>query len=526
MVVRYLRMKDRSATGGFFGGRLAAAAGATRCGLRGFAFVLAQTLALLSYAFTDAQAQVSAASLTPDPSTLTFWEYGEDREFTVNTVPAGETVDIVANPRGTPVRVGGVVPFRSVPGLTCPGRQNYRTRRQDGDTVYLTGCAPGPGTVQLQARDGTVLNTYTLPIREASLSPDPSTLTLPPDGSWHRFTVNVSEPVTVKNGSLYNRNTMLHPVESLNVAAAGTAGGGCPASGDSAVDVAGGQDIQVAACVEGAGHVDFFLASDGSFVRSVYFLIPSATCLFDLGTLSGTRTVSGEWNSGCRSFHDYRYDQEARYYTFSLASAADVQMDLMPRTDLTPQTSRARYSLSALHLLEGAEIAGRVLESNVAYASHGSVNSRIEAKLQAGTYTIDASAAYCCGEKPDLRFRLSLTVGDGPPPPPPPPPGFTDDPIIAGTTVVKAIHVNELRARIDAVRGARRLSTYPWTDQPVRPGVTPVKAVHLSEMRTALDQAYDAAGQPRFSYAETATSGAAIRTVHIRELRMAVTALQ
>jgi hypothetical protein len=73
--------------------------------------VLTQTLALLTFAFTDVDAQVRSASLTPDPSTVTFWEYGEGREFTLNTVPAGETVDIVANPRGTPVRVGGLVPF-------------------------------------------------------------------------------------------------------------------------------------------------------------------------------------------------------------------------------------------------------------------------------------------------------------------------------------------------------------------------------------------------------------------------------
>ena len=267
--------------------------------------VLTQTLALLTFASTDVDAQVRSASLTPDPSTVTFWEYGEDSEFTLNTVPAGETVYIVANPPGTPLRVGGPVSFASSPGLTCPGLQNYIGRYEDGDSLYLMGCAPGPGTVQLQASDGTVLNTYSLPIRGASLSPDPSTVTLRPDGLWHRFTVNVSEPVTVTNGSLYNRNLMRHPVEALNVAAAGTAGGGCPASEDSAVDVADGQDIQVAACVAGAGHVDFFLASDGSFVRSVYFLIPSATCLVDLGPLSGTRTVSGQWNSDCRSFHDY-----------------------------------------------------------------------------------------------------------------------------------------------------------------------------------------------------------------------------
>ena len=92
---------------------------------------------------------------------------------------------------------------------------------------------------------------------------------------------------------------------------------------------------------------------------------------------------------------------------------------------------------------------------------------------------------------------------------------------------MKAVHVNELRARIDAVRNARGLSAFPWTDQPVSAGVTSIKAVHLSEMRTALVQAYDAAGRPRPSYTDTVISGiSTIKAVRIQELRMAVTALQ
>ena len=191
--MQYLLPMVRRFARGSFDGRLPVPHYPLR--LRGLVCALIQTLALFTFAFTDVEAQVRTASLTPDPSTLTFWEYGADHEFTVNTIPAGETVYVVANPRGTPVRVGGLVPYRSVPGLLCPGYQNRRRRYEDGDSFYLMGCAPGAGTVQLQASDGTILNTYTLPIREASLSPDPSTVTIRPDGAWHRFTVNVSEPV-------------------------------------------------------------------------------------------------------------------------------------------------------------------------------------------------------------------------------------------------------------------------------------------------------------------------------------------
>ena len=285
-----------------------------------------------------------------------------------------------------------------------------------------------------------------------------------------------------------------------------------------------GQDIYVAGCVAGAGDVSFFLASDDSFVRTVYFFIPSTTCVVDLGTISGTRTLSGRWESDCRGFHDYQYDREARYYIFSVASAADVQIDLMPRTDLTPQTSEAMHRGSDLYLVEGAELSGRTLAEDHGYFIDGSVNSRIETQLPAGTYTIEAGEFYCCDDETELSFTLTVTVGGAPPPPPPP--AFTDDPLVAGVTAVKAVHVNELRARIDAVRNARGLSAFPWTDQPVSAGFTPIKAVHLSELRAALDQAYGAAARPRPSYTDSASGSTIIKAVHIQELRMAVVALQ
>ena len=45
------------------------------------------------------------------------------------------------------------------------------------------------------------------------------------------------------------------------------------------------------------------------------------------------------------------------------------------------------------------------------------------------------------------------------------PPGlFTDDPLIAGVTVVKARHITELRVRIDTLRVELGMGVYAWTD--------------------------------------------------------------
>src|SRR5262245_23354890 len=41
---------------------------------------------------------------------------------------------------------------------------------------------------------------------------------------------------------------------------------------------------------------------------------------------------------------------------------------------------------------------------------------------------------------------------------------FTDDPLVAGSTVVKAVHVTELRIAVNAVRAAAGLSAANWTN--------------------------------------------------------------
>ena len=79
--------------------------------------------------------------------------------------------------------------------------------------------------------------------------------------------------------------------------------------------------------------------------------------------------------------------------------------------------------------------------------------------------------------------------------------GFTDDPIVAGVTPVRAVHFTELRAHIDALREEAGLGLFRWTDPVLRAGMTPVRLVHLLELREALGAAYTAAGraEPRCS---------------------------
>jgi RHS repeat-associated protein len=104
---------------------------------------------------------------------------------------------------------------------------------------------------------------------------------------------------------------------------------------------------------------------------------------------------------------------------------------------------------------------------------------------------------------------------------------FTDDPPVAGVTPPRAVHVTELRSRIDALRTRFGLSAFAWTDATLEAGATPVRRVHVSELRTALDAAYTAAGQdlPTYTDPDLTAGVTVVKAVHVTELRAAVVVL-
>jgi hypothetical protein len=104
---------------------------------------------------------------------------------------------------------------------------------------------------------------------------------------------------------------------------------------------------------------------------------------------------------------------------------------------------------------------------------------------------------------------------------------FVDDPLIAGRTVIQAVHITELRARINALRVRYALPNYVWTDPSLTPGVTVASAAHVLELRTALTQAYVAGGvvAPVFTDPDSLV-GIPVKRIHISDLRAAVLALE
>lgn len=100
---------------------------------------------------------------------------------------------------------------------------------------------------------------------------------------------------------------------------------------------------------------------------------------------------------------------------------------------------------------------------------------------------------------------------------------FGDDPLVIDVTLIKAVHIQELRQAVDAVRAAASLSSGTYTDT-LTAGVTIVRAVHVSELRTQLAAALTALGIGVPIYSDpTLTAGLTpVRASQIQELRNAI----
>ena len=105
---------------------------------------------------------------------------------------------------------------------------------------------------------------------------------------------------------------------------------------------------------------------------------------------------------------------------------------------------------------------------------------------------------------------------------------FSDSTLTPLASVIRALHVTELRTAIDTLRTRQGLATFGWTDSAMITGATVIKRNHLVEMRSAVAAVYTARGLSAPAWTDaTITPGATIvRAAHITELRAAVLALE
>lgn len=95
---------------------------------------------------------------------------------------------------------------------------------------------------------------------------------------------------------------------------------------------------------------------------------------------------------------------------------------------------------------------------------------------------------------------------------------FTDDPIVPKVTRVKALHVFELRAAVNAMRASAGLP--PLSNDPTIGSGMLLRQHHITAIRAGLAQARAAIGLPPISYAYPVP--VEVKAVHIVELRNGV----
>jgi hypothetical protein len=102
---------------------------------------------------------------------------------------------------------------------------------------------------------------------------------------------------------------------------------------------------------------------------------------------------------------------------------------------------------------------------------------------------------------------------------------FVDDPVTPRITTMKAVHVTELRDRIDGVRLQAGLPKYAYAGAAVAGGA--IRARDVTELRTALSQAYLAASRAAPAYTDASLQpGTVVKAVHVTELRDATEVLE
>jgi hypothetical protein len=98
---------------------------------------------------------------------------------------------------------------------------------------------------------------------------------------------------------------------------------------------------------------------------------------------------------------------------------------------------------------------------------------------------------------------------------------FTNEPLQQQQTIVQAVHINELRTAVNAVRATAGLGAASWTNT-LTPQVSVVKAIDVTELRSNLSAALTQMGFTAPSFTDPSLGGVVIKAQHIRELRQDV----
>jgi hypothetical protein len=96
---------------------------------------------------------------------------------------------------------------------------------------------------------------------------------------------------------------------------------------------------------------------------------------------------------------------------------------------------------------------------------------------------------------------------------------YTDDPLQAGVTVVKAAHLTQLRRAVEAVRALANVGQATWQTNPSPAPGGSILAAHSLELRTNLNPALAALGMTQMPSDPTLAVALPVKAAHIQAVR-------
>lgn len=261
------------------------------------------------------------------------------------------------------------------------------------------------------------------------------------------------------------------------------------------------------------------------------FLVATLLCvaLLSLAIRAAQAPVNltGTWHGTASDFWEKTKTTDGMNVTWVLTQSGSAVSGTVTSTALNPNDN----SCSSCHRAKGGTVSGTVSGSELTVTLDfpgltGEITPTCSVVLN-GTGPVGNSTLTtlytlvdsCEGQFTNGVLTMAREGGSSQP--------FTNDPLVAGVTVVRAAHIAELRTRINAVRYRWQLLPYSYSDADLMAGATHIRAQHLIDLRTALSEAYVAAGQTPPTYTDPdLIAGGFIKRVHIAELRAALVLIE
>lgn len=246
----------------------------------------------------------------------------------------------------------------------------------------------------------------------------------------------------------------------------------------------------------------------------------SATPTQSLGSGTNSVSVAGGGLSGlaCGTTYHYRVTATSDAGTSSGGDASVLTIACSPTITAQPQDQTIAPGQTATLSIVASGTGPlsyqwyRLEPRGTSSAIGGATSASYTTSTLTGSSTYWVRVTNSGGNVDSNKAKISVT--------------FTDA-LSPGASMFRAVHLAELRMRIDSLRVDSGLAAFNWTDSALTAGSTGIRAQHILDLRAALADVYDALNRARPTYTDPNLGpGYMMKAVHITELRNAVSAIE